>query len=689
MFVCDVRLIDVVELLPTAVILLRDGGEIESCNGSARELLGLTGHERGVQIADKLAEPDDAVRRYLRLCGRNLSAMPGRFTLLGEGGSKHACRFSGARIRGLEADRALILLALEELDSAAQQQKFVGLNEKIEQLRLEIHARQRAEALLEAEKATLASVVNRRPLEEALGVLCNAVQTYSAGMLVSVLLLDRRGRLHHAAAPSLPAEYLAAIDGLEIGPAVGSCGTAAFTGRQVIVSDIATDPLWDGFRDLAASAGLAACWSSPIRASTGRILGTLALYHERPHEPSVEQLKLIEASVHVAAVAIERHRALERESRLLAKTRKERERAKAEGRAKDMFLSTLSHELRNPLSAIANSANALAAREDVDDIGRDLQQIIINETRLLKRLVDDLLDMTRLRESKLKLQPETFGLEEFLDDLRAALVAGHPDRDIVFDIDDVPGSMHADRARIRQLFQNLLDNALKYSPSEKTVHLEVRTSDDTIRASVRDSGEGIAAELLPRIFEPFVQSDLSLARSRSGLGLGLALAKRICEMHGGTIAIRSDGLGSGSEAVLELPRGAVESLAVTRPDPPARAAAKRVLLVEDNDAVRTALSALLSRWGHTVCCAADGGEALEIIASRSLDIAFVDIGLPTMDGYEVAKAVRGDANLNGMRLVALTGYGQESDRQRVRNAGFDNHLTKPASPRDLIRLLAG
>jgi PAS domain S-box-containing protein len=550
----------------------------------------------------------------------------------------------------------------------------------------DVTARRRGDAIFRAEKQVLALLARGAPLGEALELLTGVIEEHSSGMLASILLLDPGGRLDHGAAPSLPAAFSAALDGIPIGPAAGSCGTAAYRGETVIVADIDADPLWADYRELALSHGLRACWSTPIFGSDGGVLGTFALYYREPRAPDPRELSLIEAAAHIARVAIERHRSEEERATLLTRAEAARAEAEAANRTKDRFLATLSHELRNPLGSIASAVAALDRIGGQRPDAARLREIIQRQAQHLGRILEDLLDVTRLTFGKLVLHTETLDLRgvarRCADVFEASgRFAGHS-VSVVPEADPVP--VEADRARLEQVIDNLLENAAKYSPAGSSIRVEVGRLEREAVLRVRDQGIGLAPDVLERIFEPFTQLG---ERPADGLGLGLGLVRGIVREHGGTIVARSAGLGQGSEFEVRLPlaAGAVAGLEARAAG---RTAPRRVVVVEDSPDAREALVTLLGLLGHQVQAAGDGEEGAALIVATRPDVALVDLALPGVNGYEVARRVRaalGDA----VRLVALSGYGGPDDRRRAREAGFDRHVVKPIDPDQLDPLVEG
>ena len=347
-------------------------------------------------------------------------------------------------------------------------------------------------------------------------------------------------------------------------------------------------------------------------------------------------------------------------------------------RRKDEFLAMLAHELRNPLAPILAAMHLLRMRSAIP--ARE-QQIIERQVRHMVRLVDDLLDISRITRGIIELTLETLQVADVLAaavEIASPLIdkAGHQ---LSIQIDPAAEAVTGDAVRLAQIFANLLTNAAKYSPAGSAIAVHAAAASGMIEISVRDTGIGIPAELIPKVFDLFVQGARGLDRAQGGLGIGLTLVRRLAERHGGTVSVNSDGPGRGSEFVVRLPAPEVlfGGSAAVLPLPSHRASG-RVLVVDDNTDAAEMLGEMLRSAGYTVSLAADGPQALLLAATFQPDTAVVDIGLPLMDGYQVAKRLRLLAGLERLRLVALSGYGQASDRARCLAAGFDLHLVKPA-----------
>lgn len=357
-------------------------------------------------------------------------------------------------------------------------------------------------------------------------------------------------------------------------------------------------------------------------------------------------------------------------------------------RRKDEFLAMLAHELRNPLAAIT-SAIQLSKLPSADDQTRrwavDVEE---RQTRQLTRLIDDLLDVSRITTGKIQLKKEPLELSSIIDRAVEAVqpqIAKGRHTLTVSHVGEQRLWVEGDEARLQQIFVNLLGNAAKYMKDDGRIWLTIETVDQRAVVRVRDEGVGLSAEMLPKVFDLFAQADRSLDRSQGGLGIGLTLVKRLVEKHGGTVAAHSDGVGRGCEFTVALPLIAPPARESTQRERDGFARPLEVLIVDDNQDAGIMLSLLIRRLGHGTVVAHAAAEALEACRSSRFDVALLDIGLPEIDGYELARRLRAIEGRESCALVAISGYGQPEDRRRSLAAGFDDHLVKPV---DLDRLAA-
>lgn len=430
----------------------------------------------------------------------------------------------------------------------------------------------------------------------------------------------------------------------------------------------------------------------------------------REHERRRHELELAEARRRWEEDALRRR--MESERRIaadmarradeLARTVAELERAEREltrmnralaeaDRRKDEFLAVLAHELRNPLAPIVNSLGVLKLLlGDAPDPGvRRAEEAIERQTRHLTRLVDDLLDLSRINSGKIELRTERLRLNDIVSQAVALAQPSIEQRrhELRVHLLESGGEVVADAVRLAQVLSNLLNNAARYTEPGGVIELTCAQDETHARVTVRDSGRGIPPELLDKVFDMFVQEQ----SGGGGLGIGLSLVRSLVRLHGGTVTVASDGLNRGSAFTIELPRaGTQQSLQPSElPSPLPPALPRRVVVVDDNQDVRETLGELLRGWGHEVVLAADGAEGVDRILEFRPDVALVDLGLPVLDGYGVALAVRAaQRDAPRTRLIAVSGFGRDADKQRALESGFDMHLVKPAAAEALLRALA-
>jgi len=419
-----------------------------------------------------------------------------------------------------------------------------------------------------------------------------------------------------------------------------------------------------------------------------RVQGVLFVSHRGADAYTDDHLRFLSVVASQIAGYLTACRLREQEAQIVSEHEAARAAAESESRAKDEFLAMLAHELRNPSRAIQIAMQTLRGQSERDPIVGRARDVVERQIGHLTRLLDDLLDVSRLMRGKIELRKQTVTLQmvvaEALETTRGFIDAqGHVES---VSLPEMPLWFEADPTRITQIVGNLLDNAAKYTPQGGQIWVTGYRERSEVVLHVRDTGVGIAPEVLPRVFDLFAQVDQPVARASGGLGVGLTLARTLTELHGGTITVESEGRGRGSEFVVRLPVGA--------PIPPGDDDLRRrvgvqprhIVLVEDDDNVRKALRRILELDGHRVEVASDGAEGVELLLATVPDVAFIDIRLPGIDGHEVARRIRARLGARVL-LVALTAQGREQDRRRARWAGFDAHLVKPVSYEDLTRVL--
>jgi CheY-like chemotaxis protein len=356
----------------------------------------------------------------------------------------------------------------------------------------------------------------------------------------------------------------------------------------------------------------------------------------------------------------------------------------------DQYLGMLGHELRNPLAAILAASDVLARRDTGDAVIERIQTILARQTGHMARIVDGLLDVSRIARGKIELQREPLDLPTVLAPLIADFEARAAARRLAFDHSTTAPALfiEGDRVRLFQIVEGVLSNALKFTPSGGTVRFRLETDDHDAVIRIEDTGEGIDPALMPRIFEPFWQGPQSYDRARGGLGLGLALVRGLVMLHGGAVTAHSDGNDCGTTVTIRFPR-AQPATADRSSSPDGIACPLQVLVVEDNVDAAVMIVELLVQAGHRAEVAHDGPGALAAVTASTPDVIVCDLGLPGgMNGYDVARTLRREPAFENVRLVALSGYGRPEDKAEAARAGFDVHLTKPVDFRALSRALS-
>jgi signal transduction histidine kinase/ActR/RegA family two-component response regulator len=518
----------------------------------------------------------------------------------------------------------------------------------------ELRGRQaRLEALLEITHELARSETREELLLQRLAE--RGATLLAANALAFLVLTDDRLVVRSAAGPG------AEIFG-ESGPARTreAPATALRTGGAVVV------PEAEGGRAVLAV---------PLRGAR-QVLGVLAACRPAIHPFDPEDVQLVTRLAAHAGTALEN-------------ARRYREAREAD-RRKDDFLARLAHELRNPLAPIVHALHLLERVAAHGPQGVQLRAIMARQTRHLGGLVDDLLDVSRIRLGKLTLRLRPVDLREVARRSFEALQVsrGAEGHELSLSVGPEAAVVNGDPDRLEQVVGNLLQNAVKYTPSGGAIHVAVERTPREAILRVHDRGIGIDPEMLPHVFQMFTQADRSLDRAQGGLGLGLALVRGLVERHEGSVTAESPGRGRGSTFTVRLPLSHSRPAPTTGDAHPARATPTRVLVVEDNPDAREALRAVLEAEGHHVAAAGDGADGIELATAFRPAIVFIDIGLPTLDGYEVARRLRARAAGDKTMLVALTGRGQSDDRRRAQEAGFDAYLVKPVAPDELFALIA-
>ncbi|WP_437949485.1 ATP-binding protein [Sorangium sp. So ce296] len=632
------------DVLPEPVLLVSTDGLVVAANQSARKALG--GASEGQALVALCSDAREHVEGLLRRSARVRQPTIGTLTL--HQGRRY--RVEGAVVRpSSEGQPGIVVLRFVHEQAALS--AFVELNRTLAHLRREITAQRRASRELDRQREWL------RVTLVSIGDAVIATDVDGRVVFMNPVAEQLTGWTEGEATGRPVTEVFHAIHEATREPIENPAGRVLREGRIVgLANHTLLVTRGGGETPIDDSA-------APIRDASGEVIGAVLVFR-----------------------AIAERRALERlaEQRLAELVLADRR--------KNEFLAMLAHELRNPMAAILTATTLLRTPEEDPEAGY-AAQVVERQVRHMARLVDDLLDVARISQGKISLRTELVDvsrvLQRSVETSRKLIEVGRHELhlSIAGDLPPVQG----DATRLEQIFCNLLNNAAKYTPPGGHVWLSARGDHDEVVVSVRDDGVGIAPELLPYIFDVFVQGDRSLHRSRGGLGVGLALVRRLVELHGGSCSCVSAGVGQGAEFIVRLPavRGEVVAAGAREREPAAGGARLRIAVVDDNHDAANLLAVALKRWGHDVVVAHDGLEALELLRAHRPDVAVLDIGLPGMDGYELARRLRREPALDRCTLIAVSGYGQDAHRKRAVDAGFDHHLLKPVEPSALMALLAG
>ncbi|HEY0858048.1 MAG TPA: ATP-binding protein, partial [Albitalea sp.] len=568
-----------------------------------------------------------------------------------------------------EAERERLLAAERSARSGAEQ------------------ARRRLEQLASAGAVLSRSLQPHATLEAIASIVVPSIADWCRVDLVDAEGQLQRALTHHSdpVKSRIGAELVQRLRAAPETP--GSMAWTVATGRSHLARfDPPAD--FDRVRDrdvltFAQAIGMRSYFIVPLVAR-GRTLGALAaLQAESAREFSPDDCALLVELAQRAALALDN-------ARLYADAQAARSQAETANRVKDEFLAMLGHELRNPLAPIVTALH-LMARRGGDESAME-RRIIERQVAHLRRLVDDLLDVSRIARGKIQIDRERVDMKAAVE---RALELTQPamerrSQPVQVELPDEPVFVDGDPVRLAQVLSNLLTNAAKFTPGDGHIGLHLRRRDGEVEIVVEDAGSGIDPELLPHVFDLFTQGEQGMDRHAGGLGLGLAIVRTLVQLHGGSVQAESDGPGRGARFTVRLPAAAAQ-VAPPRESPtvsPPLESGGRILLVDDNADASEMLRLLLQEAGHEVQVAPDGPSALAVADSFRPDIALLDIGLPGMDGYELAVRLRAAPRLQGVKLVALTGYGREPDRARAMATHFDEHLVKPVPAEQLLEVIA-
>jgi signal transduction histidine kinase/ActR/RegA family two-component response regulator len=522
------------------------------------------------------------------------------------------------------------------------------------------------------------------PIAEVLEAIIYAVEQEDPAIACSVYLLNpATGWLRLAAAPSLPVKYRESVVEAPIAPDIGSCPAAAYRNERVVCADLRTDPRWAPIRHLIADTDLRACWSQPIRGQQGQVLGTFAIYRRKPGAPTPDDVTFLESAAELASLAIGR---VQGEKDL----QEARQRAEAAAAAKTAFLANMSHELRTPLTSIIGFSRFLREQQGLPGEAQGHARRIFEASEALLVLINDVLDFSKLEAGHVEIEPAPFSMAQLAEEVRGLLSLQAAAKGVTLDVEldeTLPAFVLGDLARLRQVLVNLIGNAVKFTADGKVV-LRARYDRDQeiLSVSVVDTGSGISAEALPRLFERFSQADISINRTHGGTGLGLAICKAVIEVMGGSIGVESE-FGRGSTFRFEIPAPLAQApAAVVQAQPQTfDCPPLSILLVDDTAMNRELVRLMLGPLSVQITEAASGADAIAAAAARPFDLILMDIRMPEIDGLEATRRIRGGEGPNSdAKIVALTADVEPENLAACRAAGIDGVLPKPISPALLL-----
>ena len=672
------QLAAIVEFSEDAVVSKTLDGIIQSWNRGAQRIFGYTPEEMIGKPITMIIPPElrDEESMILERIRNGLPVEHFDTTRIAKDGRRVSISLTVSPIRNAQG----------KVIGASKIARDVSLRKRAERELVESRRRLAAEAaaLVRLSEAST-RLWQSRSLASGLDEVLRTVKELTGATKGNVQLVNAaRNTLSIVAYDGFDAGFLAAFEHISMDNSRAACGRALASGGPVAIEDVLSDAAYVDYHDVARAAGYRAVVSVPLFGADGSKLGAISVHFPSPHRPTEAEMRRLQLYCRQASDFIQRIR--------LEHTLRQREDALREADSrKNEFLALLAHELRNPIAPIRYALAMLRKPGASAEQRTRAEDIIDRQAAHMGRLLDDLLDVSRITRGSLELRKSVTTLDSavatavesaqpFIDAKHHALHIELPDHVV---------RIEADPARLAQIISNLLINAAKFTPEGGRIELEATNGDREVTVTVRDNGVGIGPELMPRLFTLLAQAQPALDRSENGLGVGLALVRGLVHLHGGTVEARSAGPGRGSQFIVRLPVGAAVAPEEKAHDAttPAESAGLRVLVVDDNRDAADSCAMLLELSGHRARTAYNGTQALQLGENLLPHVVLLDIGLPDLNGYEVARRIRATTWGAHLPLVAVTGWGKEEDRERAFAAGFDHHLTKPVAPEAVASLV--